>query len=79
MPRKPSPYTEAEISLAKQMFAEAEAGGTLKPGRGLIAVALSSGYRRSVGQTTTYHDYLRDARLSLARQAGSERARRRHD
>ena|ERR1700733_6948944 len=79
MPRKPSSYTKAEIALAKQMFAKAEASGTLKPGRGLIAIALSSGYRRSVAQTTTYRDYLRDARLNLARQVGPEQARRRRD
>ena len=36
-------YTDAEIELAKQLFARAQASGTLKPHRGLAAIALSNG------------------------------------
>ena len=37
MARRPSLYTAAETALAKSLFAEAQANGSLKPGRGLIA------------------------------------------
>jgi hypothetical protein len=67
MSRKPPTYTDAEIALAKRMFAEAQASGTLKPGRGLIAVALGSGARSSVAQAPSFRDYLKDARQQLAR------------
>ncbi|WP_028745402.1 hypothetical protein [Rhizobium mesoamericanum] len=77
MPRKSAPYTDAEIALAKRLFAQAQASGTLKPPRGLIAIALSNGYRQSVSQTVTYQDYLRDARQRLSLRVGVSRGRRR--
>lgn len=77
MPRKSAPYTDAEIALAKRLFAQAQASGTLKPPRGLIAVALSNGYRQSVSQTVTYRDYLRDARQRLSLLVGVSGGRRR--
>lgn len=46
MARKPSLYAAAETALAKSLFVEAQANGTLKPGHGLIAIALSNGFRR---------------------------------
>lgn len=67
MPRKSAPYTDAEIALAKRLFEQAQASGTLKPPRGLIAIALSNGYRQSVSQAVTFRDYLRDARHRLSR------------
>lgn len=67
MARRPSLYTAAETALAKSLFAEAQANGTLKPGRGLIAIALGNGFRRSAAQATTFRDYLPDARKQLAR------------
>jgi hypothetical protein len=77
MRRKSVRDTDAEIELAKKLLARAQASGTLKPPRGLAATALSHGYRRSVSQTVTYRDYLRDARgLSLARRRVSVGARR---
>lgn len=77
MPRKSAPYTDAEIALAKRLFAQAQASGTLKPPRGLIAIALSNGYRQSVSQTVTYRDYLRDARQRLSLRIGVSGSRRR--
>lgn len=77
MPRKSAPYTDAEIALAKRLFAQAQANGTLTPLRGLIAIALSNGYRQSVSQTVTYRDYLRHARRRLSLRAGVSGARRR--
>jgi hypothetical protein len=77
MPRKSAPYTDTEIALAKRLFAQAQASGTLKPPRGLIAIALSNGYRQSVSQTVTYRDYLRDARQRLSLRVGVSRGRRR--
>jgi hypothetical protein len=65
MPRKLKPYTPAEIALATRLFAEAHASGSLKPGRGLAALALSNGLRRSVAQAPSYRDYLPDARKQL--------------
>lgn len=59
-------YSEAEITLAKQLFSDAKTNGTLKSPRGLIAVALSNGFRHSVSQAITYTDYLRDARKQLS-------------
>jgi hypothetical protein len=76
MSRKQPLYTHAEIALAKRLFAQAKAGGTLKPPRGLIAIALSNGYSHSVAQAPSYRDYLRDARLRLARQRGLAGTRR---
>jgi hypothetical protein len=38
---------------------------SLKPGRGLAALALSNGLRRSVAQAPSYRDYLPDARKQL--------------
>lgn len=77
MPRKSAPYTEPEIALAKRLFAQAQASGTLKPPRGLIAIALSNGYRQSVSQAVTYRDYLRDARQRLSLRVGVSGGRRR--
>jgi hypothetical protein len=77
MPRKSATYSDAEIALAKRLFAQAQASGTLKPPRGLIAIALSNGYRRSVAQAVTYRDYLRDARRRLSLRAGVSGPRRR--
>lgn len=77
MPRKSAPYSHAEIALAKRLFAQAQASGTLKPPRGLITIALSNGYRQSVSQTVTYRDYLRDARQRLSLHIGVSAGRRR--
>ena len=66
MPRKRKPYTPAEIALAERLFAEAQANGTLKPGRGLAALALSTGLGCSVAQAPSFRDYLPDARKQLA-------------
>ncbi len=77
MPRRSAPYTDAEIALAKRLFAQAQASGTLKPPRGLIAIALSNGYRRSVSQSVTYRDYLHDARQRLSLRVGVSGGRRR--
>lgn len=62
---KKKPYTSAEIALAKQLFAEAAAAGTLKPGRGLFAAAFSDGRRVTRSQEVTFQDYLEDARRDL--------------
>lgn len=77
MPRKSAPYTDAEIALAKRLFVQAQASGTLKPPRGLIAIALSNGYSQSVSQAVTYRDYLRDARQRLSLRLGVSDPRRR--
>jgi hypothetical protein len=73
------PYTDDEIVLAKCMFTKAQASGTLKSSRGLIAVALSSGYRHSVAQTPSYLDYLPDARERLAGPAKATGLQRREN
>lgn len=67
MTKSSRPFSPAEIALAKQMFARAQAAGTLKPPRAIAALALSNGYRRTVSASTvTYRDYLRDARRELS-------------
>jgi hypothetical protein len=65
MARQKIPYTDAETALAKRLFADSQASGTLKS-PGLFALALSNGYRESASRAATWRDYLRDARRQLA-------------
>jgi len=67
MTRKSSPYSNAESALAQRLFAQATANGTLKPGRGLIAVAFGSGGSASASCAVTWRDYLPEARVILSR------------
>lgn len=67
--KKPRPYTAEEIALAKQLFERAKETGTLKEPRGLFALGLANGYRASEGIPVTYCDYLREARLMLAKRS----------
>lgn len=67
MRKSSPPYTEAEKALAKQLFARAQADGTLKPRPGLIAVAFGSGDSASASRDVAWRDYLRDARAMLSR------------
>jgi hypothetical protein len=66
MKKNPS-FTVGETALAKRLFAEAEANGTLKAPQAIAAVGSRSGglintVRRS---QVTFRDYLRVARTLL--------------
>lgn len=53
-------------ALAQRLYEEAKAKGTLKEPRGLIAIALSNGYTKSIGSPVTAQDYFPEARAILA-------------
>lgn len=60
------PYTEREIALAKKLYVEALAAGTLKPPRALGVLVRSNGPSQIArGSTVTEKDYLPDARRAL--------------
>ena len=75
MPSTRKSYTPAEHALAEALFKRAAATGTLKPPRGLIAVAFSDGRTVSHSSPVTFRDYLADGRRELAnrRARGSKR------
>lgn len=69
--KKSTPFNAAEIALAKRLFAEAQAEGSLKKPRAIGAVASRAGGPiRSMGRIeVTHRDYLRDARAILSAKA----------
>lgn len=69
--KKSIPFTAAEIALAKRLFAEAQAQGSVKAPRAIGAVASRAGGPiQSIGRIEVSHrDYLRDARAILSSKA----------
>lgn len=76
MTQKSKPYSVAEDALAQQLFAQAEANGTLKQGRGLIAVAFGNGGTASASCAVTWRDYRPEARAILCRRHPGRSRRR---